>query len=63
MSHSVEELYQKVCALYSTATTLHRMRYGDREFDSTVCKYLVDDVKALAADIVNGPVEVTQTEK
>lgn len=61
MSHSVEEFYRKAAVLHEKAIMLHRERYRCQgEYDSVVCQYLVDDVKALARDLQHGPVDLTR---
>lgn len=59
MSHSVEDLYQKVAALHAKALMLHRERYRTQgTYDKVACQALVDDVKSLARDIVHGPIDL-----
>jgi hypothetical protein len=71
MYHSIDELHKKAKVLLEKTTEIHRLRYqlqnvdieqatfGDlpRETVQEVLK-MVDDAKAIADDIVNGPVDI-----
>lgn len=58
MSHSVEDLYKKVQILHEKGIHLHRERYKTSgTFDHAQCKYLLDDLRAVAKDIIYGPVD------
>ena len=63
MYHSIDELHKKAKVLLEKTTEIHRLRYqatfGDlpRETVQEVLK-MVDDAKAIADDVVNGPVDI-----
>ena len=58
-SHSVEDFYKKVNVLHEKAVQLHRERYKKwGEYDKVQCKYMLDDIRALASDIAEGLVDL-----
>lgn len=58
--HSVEQLYTKIQALHTKGIELHRERFKVQgSYDNEVCTFLVEDVKALAREIVNTEVDLT----
>jgi len=59
MSHSVEELYNKIKVLHDKGIALHRERYRVQgTYDRPTCQYMVDDIKAIASDIQHGLVDL-----
>jgi hypothetical protein len=59
VTHSVEELYQKISVLHEKAIELHRERYRvSGSYDETQCQYMVDDIKAFAREIERGPIDL-----
>lgn len=59
MSHSVEELYDKIKVMHDKGIELHRERYRVQGwYDKQTCQYMVDDIKALARDIQHGLVDL-----
>lgn len=59
MTHSVEELYEKISVMHDKAIKLHRERYRvSGSYDDTQCQYMVDDIKALAREIERGPIDL-----
>ena len=58
-SHSVEDFYKKASILHEKAIELHRERYKTAgTYDKVQCKYLLDDIRALARDITEGLVDL-----
>ena len=58
--HSVEQFYTKIQALQTKGIELHRERFKVQgSYDNEVCTFLVEDVKALAREIVNTEVDLT----
>ena len=59
MSHSVEEFYKKCSVLHEKAIELHRERYKvSGSYDKPKCTFLLDDIKALARQLIHGPVDL-----
>lgn len=59
MSHSVEDFYNKCQVLHEKAVALHRERYKvSGSYDKAQCKHMVADIRALAQDIIHGPVDL-----
>ena len=59
MSHSVEEYYKRCSVLHEKAIELHRERYKTSgKFDHTRCKFLLDDIKALARSLTHSDVDL-----
>ena len=59
MSHSVEEFYKKCSVLHEKAIELHRDRYKvSGSYDKPKCTFLLDDIKALARQLIDGPVDL-----
>ena len=59
MSHSVEEYYRRCAVLHEKAIQLHRERYKKSgEYDITRCKFLLDDIKALARSLSHSDVDL-----
>jgi|15BtaG_2_1085339.scaffolds.fasta_scaffold02198_7 hypothetical protein len=57
MYHSIDELHKKAKVLLEKTTEIHRLRYQLQKSNPQI-EYMVDDAKAIAADIVNGPVDI-----
>ena len=61
VTHSVEELYEKINVLYIKSLELHRERYRVAgSYDEIQCQYMVDDIKALAREIERGPIDLNR---
>jgi hypothetical protein len=61
VTHSVEELYEKINVLYNKGIELHRERYRVAgSYDEIQCQYMVDDIKALAREIEHGPIDLNR---
>jgi len=59
MSHSVEEYYRRCSVLHEKAIELHRERYKKSEvYDDTRCKFLIDDIKALARSLSHSSIDL-----
>ena len=59
MSHSVEEYYRRCSVLHEKAIELHRERYKKSSgYDNTRCKFLIDDIKALARSLTHSDVDL-----
>jgi len=59
MSHSVEDFYKKCAVLHEKAVELHRERYKTADkYDAPKCNFLVDDIRALARQVIHGPVDL-----
>ena len=59
MSHSVEDFYKKCGVLHEKAVALHRERYKiSGSYDEAQCKHMVSDIRAIAQDIIHGPVDL-----
>ena len=57
--HSVEQFYTKIQALHTRGIELHRERFKVQgAYDKPTCEFLVDDVKALAREILNTEVDL-----
>jgi len=59
MSHSVEQVYDKIKVLHTKGLMLHRERYKTQgTYDKQQCQYMLDDIRALAGDIQHGLVDL-----
>ena len=59
MSHSVEQLYDKIKVLHDKGLLLHRERYRYKgRYDKTQCQYQLDDIRALAREVANGLIDL-----
>jgi hypothetical protein len=59
MSHSVEQLYDKIKVLHTKGLMIHRERYRQvGTYDKTQVQYQLDDIRALAREIANGLIDL-----
>ena len=57
--HSVEDYYKRCSVLHEKAIELHRERYRvSGEYDSAKCKFILDDIKALARSLSHSDVDM-----
>lgn len=58
MSHSIEQVYNKIQVLHTKGLELHRERYKTAgSYDKAQVQYLLDDIRALASEIQHGLVD------
>ena len=59
MSHSVEQVYDKIQVLHTKGLMLHRERYRKKgSYDKSQCQYLLDDIRSLAREVAEGLVDL-----
>lgn len=59
VSHSVEEVYDKIKVIHTKGLMLHRERYRTQgRYDKEQCQYQLDDIKALALEVAHGLVDL-----
>ena len=59
MSHSVEQLYDKIKVLHTKGLMIHRERYPQvGTYDKPQVQYQLDDIRALAREIANGLIDL-----